>query len=87
LLLAKEHRAAGADVERELETLRKQVVDFKRRLERGAQQEELIISVDAVTQTLAKLSSANDELQRTFIQSGPNTMTPRRVQNERPAAP
>ena len=68
LLLANEQRAAGAAVEREVETLRKQVVDLKTRC---AQHNELAASVGAVTQTLAKLSSANDELQRTFIQSGP----------------
>jgi hypothetical protein len=68
-LLAKEQRAAGANVERELENLRKQV---KRRVEAGTQHTELVTSVSLVTQTLAKVSSANDELQRKFIQSGPS---------------
>ena len=68
LLLAKEQRAAGADVERELETLRKQVIDLKRRFESGAQHREVATSVGALTQTLAK----HDELQRKFIQSGPS---------------
>jgi hypothetical protein len=72
LLLAKEQRAAGADVERELQTLRKQVVDLKRRFETGAQHNEMVTSIGAVTETLAKLCSANDELQRKFIQSGPS---------------
>jgi hypothetical protein len=72
LILSKEQRVAGADVERELETLRKQVVDLKRRFETGAQYNELGTSMGAVTQTLAKLCSANDELQRKFIQSGPS---------------
>lgn len=66
----KEQRAAGADVERELETMRKQVVDLKRRLEAGAQHTELMTSVHGVTETLTKLCSANDELQRRFIQIG-----------------
>jgi hypothetical protein len=71
-VLAKEQRAAGADVERGLEALRKQVVDLKKRFEAGAQHNELVTSVGAVTETLAKLCSANDELQRKFIQSGPS---------------
>jgi hypothetical protein len=70
-ILAKEQRAAGAEVERELETLRKQVVDLKTLIEAGAQHNELAMTAGAVAQTLAKLSSANDELQRKFIQSGP----------------
>src|SRR5262245_46950768 len=73
LLLAKEQRAAGADVDREIQTLRKQVSDLNRRFETGAQHSELGTSVGAVAQTLAKLCSANDELQRKFIQSGPST--------------
>ena len=72
LLLANEQRAAGAAVEREVETLRRWVAELKTRFETGAQHNELAMSVVAVTQTLAKLSSANDELQRTFIQSGPS---------------
>jgi hypothetical protein len=71
-ILAKEQRAAGAEVERELETLRKQMVDLKTLIEAGAQHNELATTAGAVTQTLAKLSSANDELQRKFIQSGPS---------------
>jgi hypothetical protein len=70
LLLANEQRTAGAAVEREVETLRKQVADLKTRFKTGAQPNDLTTSVGAVTQTMAKLSSANDELQRTFIQSG-----------------
>jgi hypothetical protein len=72
LMLAKEQRAAGADVERGLEALRRQLVDLKKRFEAGAQHNELVTSVNAVTETLAKLCSANDELQRKFIQSGPS---------------
>jgi hypothetical protein len=72
MLLAREQRAAGADVERELKTLRKQVVDLKMLIEAGAQHKELATTAGAVAQTLAKLSSANDELQRKFIQSGPS---------------
>jgi hypothetical protein len=72
MLLAREQRAAGADVERELNTLRKQVVDLKMLIEAGAQHKELATTVGAVAQTLAKLSSANDELQRKFIQRGPS---------------
>ena len=74
LLLAKEQRAAGADVERELQTLRKQVVDLKSQFETGAQHKELVTSIGAVTETLAKLCSANDVLQRRFIQSGPKNL-------------
>jgi hypothetical protein len=68
LLLAKEQRAAE-----ELQTLRKHVSDLNRRFETEAQHNELGTSVGAVTQTLARLCSANDELQRKFIQSGPST--------------
>ena len=71
-LLAKDQRAAGAEVERELETLRKQVVDLKTLIEAGGQHNELATTAGAVAQTLTKLSSANDELQRKFIQSGPS---------------
>ena len=70
LQLAKEQRAAGANVERELETMRKQVVDLKQLLDAGAQHTELVTSVHGVTETLTKLCSANDELQRRFIQIG-----------------
>jgi hypothetical protein len=41
LLLANEQRTAGAAVEREAETLRKQVTDLKREFETGAQHKEL----------------------------------------------
>src|SRR5262245_48964524 len=41
LLLAKEQRAAGADVDRELQTLRKHVSVLNRRFETGAQHNEL----------------------------------------------
>ena len=71
LLLANEQRTAGAAVEREAEKLRKQVTDFKTEFETAGATQELAARVDAVTQTLAKLSSANDELQRSFIQSRP----------------
>jgi hypothetical protein len=71
LLLANEQRAAGAAVEKEVETLRKQVADLKTRFETGPQHNELATSLGNVTQTLARLFSANDELQRTFVQSGP----------------
>src|SRR5262245_62746848 len=75
-ILAKEQRAAGAEVERELETLRKQVVDLKRLIEAGAPHNELATNAGAVEQTLAKLSSANGELQRKFIQGGPSSGSP-----------
>jgi hypothetical protein len=71
-LLANEQRTAGAAVEREVATLRKQVADLKKRFETGAQHNDLATSVAAVTQTMAKLSSANDELQRSFIKAGPS---------------
>jgi len=67
LLSANEQRAAGADVDGEVETLRKQVFDLKTRLETGVQPSELAARVGAITQTVTKLSSANNELQRTFI--------------------
>ena len=67
LLSANEQRAAGADVDREVETLHKQVFDLKTRLETGVQPSELAARVGAITQTVTKLSSANNELQRTFI--------------------
>ena len=67
LLSANEQRAAGADVDREVETLCKQVFDLKTRLETGVQPSELAARVGAITQTVTKLHSANNELQRTFI--------------------
>ena len=67
LLSANEQRAAGADVDREVEMLHKQVFDLKTRLETGVQHSELAARVGAITQTVTKLSSANNELQRTFI--------------------
>jgi hypothetical protein len=73
LLLAQEQRAAGADVERELQILRRQVSDLKRQFETGAGHDELAMRFDVVGQMLAKLCTANDELQRKFIQSGPST--------------
>jgi hypothetical protein len=72
LVLMKEQRAAGAEVERESETLRKQVVDLKTLIEAGVPHNELATTAGAVAQTVAKLSFANDELQRKFIQSGPS---------------
>jgi len=65
LLSANEQRAAGADVDREVEMLHK--LDLKTRLETGVQPSELAARVGAITQTVTKLSSANNELQRTFI--------------------
>ena len=68
LLSANEQRAAGADVDKAVETLHKQVFDLKTRLEEtGVQPSELAARVGAITQTVTKLSSANNELQRTFI--------------------
>jgi hypothetical protein len=67
LLSASEQRAAGADVDREVETLRKQVFELKTRLETGVQPSELTARVGAIAQTVTTLSSANNELQRTFI--------------------
>ena len=66
-LSMEEQRAAGADVDREVETLSKQVLDLKTRLETGVQPSELAARIGAMTQTVTKLSSANNELQRTFI--------------------
>ena len=48
LLLAQEQRAAGADVERELQTLRRQVSDLKRQFETGAGPDELAMRFDVV---------------------------------------
>src|SRR5262245_34443106 len=73
LLLAQEQRAAGADVERELQTMRRQLSDLKRQFETGAGHDELAMRFDVVGQMLAKLCTANDELQRKLIQSGPST--------------
>lgn len=67
MLSANEQRAAGADVDREVETLCKQVFDLKTRVETGVQASELAARVSAITQTVTKLHSANNELQRTFI--------------------
>ena len=47
--------------------LHKQVFDLKTRLETGVQPSELAARVGAITQTVTKLSSANNELQRTII--------------------
>jgi hypothetical protein len=62
-----EQRAAGADVDREVEVLSNKVFDLKTRLETGVQPSELTARFSAITQTVTKLSSANNELQRTFI--------------------
>jgi F0F1-type ATP synthase membrane subunit b/b' len=67
LLSANEQRAVGADIDREVETLCKQVFDLKTRLETGVQPSELAARVGAIAQTVTKLHSANNELQRTFI--------------------
>ena len=67
LLSANEQRAAGADVDREVETLCKQAFNLKTCLETGVQPSELAARVGAITQTVTKLHSANNELQRTFI--------------------
>ena len=52
LLSANEQRAAGADVDREVETLCKQVFDLKTRVETGVQASELAARVSAITQTV-----------------------------------
>ena len=70
LSFAKEQRVAGADVYLEVETLRKQLAELKMRFEAGAQREELVMRFDVVAQTLARLISVNDKLQRTFVQGG-----------------
>jgi hypothetical protein len=66
-LSMEEQRAAGADVDREVEVLSKKVFDLKTRLETGVQPSELTARFSAIMQTVTKLSSANNELQRTFI--------------------
>jgi hypothetical protein len=70
LSFAREQRVAGADVELGIQTLRKQLAELKIRFEAGAQREELAMSVELVMQALARLCSANDKLQRTFVQGG-----------------
>ena len=71
-LLANEQRTAGAAVEGEVQTMRKLMADLKTRFETEAPRNDLAAGFGAVTQALAKLSSANDELQRTFIKAGPS---------------
>jgi hypothetical protein len=71
LLLAEEQRAAGANVEVAVQALGKRIAELSTRLEAGAKLDELAMRLDIVTQMLAKLTSANDELQRTFVQSEP----------------
>jgi F0F1-type ATP synthase membrane subunit b/b' len=73
LLSTEEQRAAGADVDREVDELTKQVLDLKEHLETRMQSSELAARVSAMAQTVTKLTTANNELQRTFI--GPRTTT------------
>jgi hypothetical protein len=70
-VLAKEQRAVGADVELAVQAMHKQLTDLKMRFEAGAGHDELAMRFDVVGQTLAKLTSANDKLQRIFVQGGP----------------
>ena len=72
--LATEQRSAGAAVEREVQTMRKLMADLKTRFETEAQRNDLVAGFGVVTQALVKLSSANDELQRTFIKAGPSSV-------------
>jgi hypothetical protein len=70
LTFAIEQRVAGAEVELEVQTLRKRLAELQTRFEAGAQRDELAMRFDVVSQTSAKLTSANDKLQRTFVQGG-----------------
>ena len=47
-----------------MKTLRTQVTDLAKKIEAGAQRNELITSAGAVTDTLTNLSASNDELRR-----------------------
>jgi hypothetical protein len=69
LLLTKEQRAAGADVESGLQMLRKRLAELDMRFKAGAKRDELATRLDIVAQTVAKLTSVNDVLQRTFVQT------------------
>jgi hypothetical protein len=52
------------------ETLRAEVAALKKKIPKGARHNELVTSVDAVTNTITKLTAANDELDRTLKGSG-----------------
>jgi hypothetical protein len=64
LHFANEQRLAapGEAIETEVEKLRTQVTDLAKKIEAGAQRDELIRSAGAVTDTLTNLSASNDEL-------------------------
>ena len=66
LHFANEQRLAapGEAIEKEVKTLRTQVTDLAKKIEAGAQRNELITSAGAVTDTLTNLSASNDELRR-----------------------
>src|SRR5262245_58975473 len=66
-------RVAGAEVELEVQRLRERLIELQTRFEAGAQRDELGMRFDVVAQMMAKLTSANDKLQRTFVQGGQRT--------------
>jgi hypothetical protein len=70
LSFATEQRVAGAEVELEVQRLRERLIELQTRFEAGAQRDELGMRFDVVAQMMAKLTSANDKLQRTFVQGG-----------------
>lgn len=57
--------------------------DLKKRLETGVQPSGLAAGIGAITQTVTKLSSANNELQRTFIGPREPVTTDRQFRNTR----
>jgi hypothetical protein len=72
LSFATEQRVAGAEVELGVQTLRKRLAELQTRFEAGAQRDELAMRFDVVSQMMAKLVTANDKLQRTFVRGEAN---------------
>ena len=68
MLSANEQRAAGADVDREVETLCKQVFDLKTRVETGVQASELAARVAADRPRLDRLGRSTIDLLTTIKQ-------------------
>jgi molecular chaperone GrpE (heat shock protein) len=52
------------------ETLRAEVAALRKKIPKGARHNELATSVDTVTNTITKLTAANDQLDRTLKRSG-----------------
>ena len=61
-------------VKKNEETLRAEVAALKKKIPKGARHNELATSVDAVTNTMTKLTAANETLQRTLTGHPPRVV-------------